>query len=188
MLRTQDLGPENCDAFFISFCSPHEATSSQTLSRWVKPVFNKTDIVVNFFPARFTRDASTPFTASKGINLDEFRRTARWTRVSEVFVRFYSSPIMKTLYVRILSRTCANLNYVCVILFLCASVYIREYNMVVLRFCYIDKKIFSLLYIFNFVNYSYAFYYDYKKPDPCTSSTKDWLGVRSTPFFHKSVL
>lgn len=92
---TCDLRQDGCDSFFISFRSPHNAVSSQTLGRWVKSELNAAGVNINIFSAHFTRHASTSFAASKGINLDEIRRTAGWSRSSDVFARFYNRPIIK---------------------------------------------------------------------------------------------
>ena len=91
---TRDLRQEGCDSLFISFRSPHNAVSSQTLGRWVKGALNDAGINIDTFSEHSTRHASTPFAASKGVNLDEIRRTAGWSRSSDVFARFYNRPIV----------------------------------------------------------------------------------------------
>jgi len=92
---TQDLRQKDCDSLFISLRFPHRSVSSQTLGRWVKTELEAAGIDTNIFSAHSTRHASTSFAASKGINVDEIRRTAGWSRSSEVFARFYNRPIVR---------------------------------------------------------------------------------------------
>lgn len=92
---TRKFRPHNCDFFFISYRKPHSAVSSQTLGRWVKTMLAAAGIDVSIFSAHSTRHAATSFAASKGVNLDEIRRTAGWSKTSAVFARFYNRPIVK---------------------------------------------------------------------------------------------
>ncbi|KMQ86317.1 tyrosine recombinase [Lasius niger] len=73
---TYELRKKNCDAFFISFRSPYNPVSSQTIGRWVKLELDAAGIDITIFPAHSTRHASTSLAANKGINLDKIRRTA----------------------------------------------------------------------------------------------------------------
>ncbi|EFN80918.1 hypothetical protein EAI_04706, partial [Harpegnathos saltator] len=90
--RTADFRRLNCDAFFISYCKPYSSVSSQTLGRWVKSVLEASGIDVSIF-SHSTRHASTSLAASRGININEIRRTAGWSKSSDVFARFYNRPI-----------------------------------------------------------------------------------------------
>lgn len=92
---TCDRFSDRSDSLFISFRSPYRAVSAQTLGRWVKAEMEAAGIDVSIFSAHSTRHASTSFASSKGINLDEIRRTAGWSDSSDVFVRFYNRPILK---------------------------------------------------------------------------------------------
>jgi len=91
---TRGLRQEGCDTLFISFRSPHRPVSAQTLGRWVKSVLNAAGVDTSIFSAHSTRHASTSFAASRGVNVNEIRRTAGWSRSSEVFARFYNRPIV----------------------------------------------------------------------------------------------
>lgn len=93
--RTQECRQKDCDSLFISFRSPHKAVSSQTLGRWVKIELSAAGVDVSIFSAHSTRHALAFLAASKGINIDEIRRTAGWSKSSEVFARFYNRPIVK---------------------------------------------------------------------------------------------
>lgn len=73
---TYELRKKNCDAFFISFRSPYNPVSSQTIGRWVKLELDAAGIDITIFPAHSTRHASTSLAANKGINLDKIRRMA----------------------------------------------------------------------------------------------------------------
>lgn len=95
LMRTKDLRPSDCDALFISFRSPFNPVSSQTLGRWVKAELETAGIDVAIFSAHSTRHASTSFAASKGINVEEIRRTAGWSKSSNIFASFYNRPIIK---------------------------------------------------------------------------------------------
>ncbi|KYM97753.1 hypothetical protein ALC62_11564 [Cyphomyrmex costatus] len=91
---TRDLCRSDCDSFFVSFRPPHKAVSSQTLSRWIKAVLGSAGVDISIFSAHSTRHASTSLAASKGISLDEIRRTAGWSETSTTFARFYNRPII----------------------------------------------------------------------------------------------
>lgn len=93
---TRELRQEGCGALFISLRPPHKSVSSQTLGRWVKAVLEVAGVDTSIFSAHSTRHASTSFAAGRGISVDEIRRTAGWTRSSEVFARFYNRPIIET--------------------------------------------------------------------------------------------
>ncbi|EFN79478.1 hypothetical protein EAI_12432, partial [Harpegnathos saltator] len=93
--RTADLRRLNCDAFFISYCKPYFSVSSQTIDRWVKSVLEArtSGIDVSIFSAHSTCHASTSLAASRGININKIRRTAGWSKSSDVFARFYNRPV-----------------------------------------------------------------------------------------------
>ena len=92
---TRELRQDSCDSFFIAFRSPYNAVSAQTLGRWVKAELNAAGIDTSIFSAHSTRHASTSLAASRGVSLDEIRRTAGWSRSSEVLARFYNRPIVE---------------------------------------------------------------------------------------------
>jgi hypothetical protein len=92
---TEDLHQEGCGSLFISPRSPHSAVSSQTLERWVKTELKAAGVDISIFSAHSTCHASTSFAASRGISIDEIRRTAGWSRSSEIFAWFYNRPIIE---------------------------------------------------------------------------------------------
>lgn len=95
LMRTLNLRQNDCDAFFVSFRAPFDPVSSQTLGRWVKAELEAAGIDVSIFSAHSTRHASTSLAAARGISLEEIRRTAGWSKSSDVFARFYNRPIIK---------------------------------------------------------------------------------------------
>lgn len=92
----RELRRKDSDELFISHRSPHKPVTSQTLGRWIKTVLCKAGVNISIFSAHSARHASTSFAASRGISVDEIRRTAGWSKSSEVFARFYNRPIIET--------------------------------------------------------------------------------------------
>lgn len=92
---TRGLRSDTCDSLFISYRRPYNPVASQTLGHWIKSMLDEAGIDVSIFSAYSTRHASTSFAASKGINIDEIRHTAGWSKSSDVFVHFYNRPIIK---------------------------------------------------------------------------------------------
>ncbi|XP_039304170.1 uncharacterized protein LOC120357547 [Solenopsis invicta] len=92
--RTQSLRRGEVDSLFISTRPPHKPVTSQSLGRWIKTELAAAGIDTSIFSAYSTRHASTSRAASKGISLQEIRRTAGWSSSSEVFARFYKRPII----------------------------------------------------------------------------------------------
>lgn len=91
---TQELRAENCDSFFIAVRPPYKAVTSQSLGRWIKIELKEAGINTSIFSSHSTRHASTSLAASRGVSVDEIRRTAGWSKSSEVFARFYNRPIV----------------------------------------------------------------------------------------------
>ncbi|KYN20003.1 hypothetical protein ALC57_07652 [Trachymyrmex cornetzi] len=101
-------GPERCIVslvksyirFTIIFATrnatPYNAASSQILARWVKLELSPARMDTNTFSAHSTRHASTSLVALS-ISLEEFRRSAGWTKPSDTFARFYNRPIIRNL-------------------------------------------------------------------------------------------
>ena len=83
------------DKLFIGVKKPHKAIGSQTVSRWVKSMLEKSGIDISVFTAHSVRHAVTSTALIKGIDLSAIRRTAGWSKNSEVFARFYNRPIIK---------------------------------------------------------------------------------------------
>lgn len=92
--RTQPLRKNNCNELFIAIKKPHEAVTSQTISKWVKKCLGKSGIDISIFTSHSTRHAATSAAYKKGLDFDCIRRTAGWTERSQVFAKFYKRPIV----------------------------------------------------------------------------------------------
>ncbi|XP_026827649.1 uncharacterized protein LOC113562416 [Ooceraea biroi] len=91
--RTSDLRTSHYK-LFLSFKKPHEAVSTQTLSRWVKKVVTSAGINTNYFSAYTTRHASTSCARRSGVNIDLILKTAGWSKNSQTFARFYNRTVI----------------------------------------------------------------------------------------------
>lgn len=90
--RTNSI--RNDDQLFVSAKSPYKPVCSQSISRWIKEILNKSGIDINIFSAHSTRHASTSSAHRHGVNLDLIRKTAGWSDSSCVFARFYQRPLI----------------------------------------------------------------------------------------------
>lgn len=72
----------------------YAAVTTQTISRWLKKVLEKSGIDVSKFFGHSTRHASTSNALARGANWDEIITTAGWSKNSNVFARFYNRPIV----------------------------------------------------------------------------------------------
>ncbi|XP_076236334.1 uncharacterized protein LOC143180473 [Calliopsis andreniformis] len=90
--RTQQLR-KDITYLFISYKKPFKAVSSQSLSRWIKNILEKSGINTNVFTAYSTRHAATSAANRSGINIDLIRKTAGWTAKSKAFANFYNLKI-----------------------------------------------------------------------------------------------
>lgn len=65
---------------FISFKKPHKAVGAQTISKWIKKIMYRSGIDINVFSAYSTRHASMSAAKRHGVNIDQIRKTAGWTK------------------------------------------------------------------------------------------------------------
>ena len=91
--RTKDLRLAS-EQVLISFKKPYKPVTSQTISRWIKLVLNRSGVDVSVFTAHSTRHVSTSKAASKGLDIETIRKTAGWSASSSTFQRFYNRPIL----------------------------------------------------------------------------------------------
>ena len=87
--RTQNL--RNGDFFLISTVKPHNAVTSQTISRWVKLIMRQAGITDKFKP-HSTRAASTSAALEKGVPLLDIIKTAGWSN-AKTFAKYYHKQI-----------------------------------------------------------------------------------------------
>ncbi|XP_031337283.1 uncharacterized protein LOC116166471 [Photinus pyralis] len=93
LTRTSSRRPKNCHKLFITLKRPHTEVTSQTLSRWIKQTLTQSGINTEIFSAHSTRHASTSAACRNGLNLDEIRRTAGWSKNSDTFAKYYNRPL-----------------------------------------------------------------------------------------------
>lgn len=83
-----------CDNLFITTKKPYKSVTASTISRWIKNTMKESGIDMSVFSAHSTRHASCSVAFERGVNIDNIRRTAGWTGVSNTFGRFYNRPII----------------------------------------------------------------------------------------------
>nr|XP_012236001.1 PREDICTED: uncharacterized protein LOC105680119 [Linepithema humile] len=92
---TGNLRQSGCDSLFISFRAPYNAVSAQTLGRWVKAELHAAGVDITLFSAHSTRHASTSLAANRGISIEEIRRTAGWSKTSQISSRLRLEFVQK---------------------------------------------------------------------------------------------
>lgn len=105
--KTETLRPPDMDTLIVTVKKPHGAASSQTISRYIKQTLKKSGINTQIFKGYSIRHASTSAAFRAGVDIDTIRRTAGWTKKSQVFAQFYNKPIIEennTFALKILSR------------------------------------------------------------------------------------
>lgn len=68
--------------------------STQTLSRWIKNIWENSGIDISYFSAYSTRHALTSAASRGGINIESILKAAGWMQKSNTFARFYMGNIM----------------------------------------------------------------------------------------------
>ncbi|CAH1999730.1 unnamed protein product [Acanthoscelides obtectus] len=81
-------------ALFLTFKKPHRAATTQSISRWLKGVLNRSGVDTDVFSAHSTRHASTSAADRKGVSYDTIRTAAGWTEKSKTFAVFYKKPLL----------------------------------------------------------------------------------------------
>jgi site-specific recombinase XerD len=79
---------------FVSYQSPYERASSQTVSRWLKEVLKLSGIDINLFSSHSFRHSSTSKAVDSGVCLDTIYKAAGWSQKSKVFAKFYKKPLL----------------------------------------------------------------------------------------------
>lgn len=88
---TKNIRPEeNAGKLFLTFKKPHKSATTQTISRWIKQVLEKSGIDIKMFSAHSTRHASTSAAYAGGVNIETIRKAAGWTNSSNSFTKFYN--------------------------------------------------------------------------------------------------
>ena len=77
----------------ISFNTPYQAVSRDTIRRWIKQVLSNSGIDTNVFSAHSTRSASVSAANSKGVPLDKILLAGGRSHAS-TFSKYYNKPIV----------------------------------------------------------------------------------------------
>lgn len=91
--RTKAVRQPGQDRLFITYKKPFHGATSQSLSRWIKIFLQKSGVDTSTFSAHSTRHAATSAAHRKGINIELIRKTAGWSKDSEIFAKFYNRPL-----------------------------------------------------------------------------------------------
>lgn len=86
---------QNMEHLVLTFKRPYKNASSQSISRWIKSVLGEAGIDINMFSAHSTRHAATSAANRAGLSIDLIRKTAGWSKNSEIFARFYNRPMVE---------------------------------------------------------------------------------------------
>ena len=90
--RTSHLR-KGSDQLLVSFQKPHKPVSTDTISRWLKTVLEKSGIDTSVFKGHSTRAASTSAAAKCKVPLSTIMDNAGWSNAT-TFGRFYRKPIV----------------------------------------------------------------------------------------------
>ena len=77
----------------ISFNTPYQAVSRDTIRRWIEQVLSNSGIDTNVFSAYSTRSASVSAANSKGVPLDKILSAGGWSHPS-TFSKYYNTLIV----------------------------------------------------------------------------------------------
>ena len=92
LYRTKNLR-KNVNSLLISFKKPHKKVGTQTLSRWIKRTLKESGVDTDVFSAYSVRHASTSAAKRAGVSIDVIKRTAGWSKDSQVFAKYYDLEI-----------------------------------------------------------------------------------------------
>lgn len=92
--KTADIRPPNESYLLITFKKPYHTATTQSISRWIKDILEKSGIDTSIFTAHSTRHASTSAAARNGLNIETIRKAAGWSENSSVFAQFYNRPLV----------------------------------------------------------------------------------------------
>lgn len=81
------------NTLLITYQRPFHAASTQSISRWVKEMLQRSGIDTSIFKSHSVRHATTSAVFRSGLNIDLIRKTVGWTEKSTVFNNFYNLPL-----------------------------------------------------------------------------------------------
>jgi len=74
---------------FLSYSSPYKPVGSQKLSRWLKMLFQASNIDISVYKGHSFRHASTSRAADRGVDMNVIFSHAGWSKSSSVFAKYY---------------------------------------------------------------------------------------------------
>jgi len=92
LLRT--LSFRKHEQLILSILAPHKPVSSQSISRWLCQLLEKSGIDVDKFKSHSYRHSSVSKAYKEGASIDSVYKAAHWTSGSKVFAKFYNRPIV----------------------------------------------------------------------------------------------
>lgn len=92
--RTRHLRTYRDSQLLLTFRKPHHPATSQSISRWIKTILERSGVDTSVFKGHSTRHASTSAAARAGLHIDTIRNTAGWSSSSEMFNKFYNLPLI----------------------------------------------------------------------------------------------
>ena len=88
--RTEKLRQD--DQLFINNQNPHNATSKETISRWIKLCLQKAGINTKKYTTHSTRSASTSAAAAASVDITTIMKAAKWSNAS-TFTKHYNRQV-----------------------------------------------------------------------------------------------
>lgn len=91
------------DSLFLTIKKPIRAVSAAIIGKWIKAAMSRCGISEKF-TAHLTRHAATSAALKRGLDLESIRKTASWSKNSQVFAKHYNRVIVsnKKLFVETL--------------------------------------------------------------------------------------
>lgn len=92
--RTKTLRGGNTK-LLISFCKPHNAVTTSTVSRWLKETLRLSGIDITVYKSHSVRAAATSAANSLNLPIEDILSAAGWSG-AETFRKFYNKPLVKS--------------------------------------------------------------------------------------------
>ena len=92
--RTDPLRKDHSQ-LLLSYVKPFKPVARDTVSKWVKQVWQSAGIDITKYSAHSCRAASTSNVKVKGLNIAKIMKSAGWSTAS-TFARFYDKPVSNT--------------------------------------------------------------------------------------------
>lgn len=96
MEKTKDIRPKEANSLILTYKKPYHPAGTQTISRWVKDIMEKSGIDTLSYSGYSVKHASVSSAKRKGVNVEVIRQTAGWSEKSNTFGKFYNRPLRDT--------------------------------------------------------------------------------------------